>query len=67
MQWIEGSFQLNNVTDGFGDERRFKSFFDSGVIGLIELSEPTCNPDDKREGTFKQEDDGGQLSQDVSP
>ena len=62
-----GLFQLNNVSDGFRYVRRFELFFESGVIGFEELSDQVSDSDHKRKGTFKQEDDGGQLSQDVSP
>ena len=51
---LEESLQLNDVSDGFRDERRLKLFFDSRVVGLKEFSEPTCNPDDEREGAFEQ-------------
>ena len=27
---------MNNILDGFGDERSLKPFFDSGVVGFME-------------------------------
>jgi hypothetical protein len=53
---------LNNVLDGFGDERRFESFFDSRVVGPEEFSEPIGDSDDKGEGTFEQQGDSRHLS-----
>ena len=49
---------MNNVSDGFRDERRFEFFFDIGGIGFSIFPEPTFNPDDKGKGSFKKEDDG---------
>jgi hypothetical protein len=51
-QVLEESLQLNDVSDGFKNERRLKLFFDSRVVGLKEFSELTCNPDNKGESTF---------------
>ena len=51
---LEGSLYLNNVLDGFRDERRLKFFFDNRIVGLKEFSEPTCNPDNKGESAFEQ-------------
>ncbi len=51
---VEESLQLNDVSDGFRDERRLKLFFTSRVVGLKEFSELTCNPDNKGESAFEQ-------------
>ena len=59
---LEGLLQLNNVTDRFWDERRFKLFFDSRVVGLKEFSEPVSDSDDKRKGAFEQKNNTCHLS-----
>ncbi len=61
-QVLEGSLQLNNVSDGFRDERSLKLFFDSRVVGLEEFSELICDSDDKRTGAFEQENNTCYLS-----
>mgnify|MGYP006964324974 CR=1 FL=1 len=58
---------MNNILDGFGDERRLKPFFDSGVVGFMELSELIRNSDDERKGSFEKENNSGQLCQDTGP
>ncbi len=50
---LEKSLELNNVSDGFCDERRFKLFFDSRVVGLKEFSEPVSDFGDKRKGALE--------------
>ena len=57
--------QLNNVADGFRDERGFKLFFESGVIGVVKLSDLVSDSDNKREGSFEKKDNGSDLSQDI--
>jgi hypothetical protein len=34
---------LDNILDGFGDERSLKPFFDSGVVGFMEEWELTID------------------------
>ena len=58
---------MDNILDGFWDGRRLKLFFDSRVAGLKEFSEPVSDSDDKRKGSFKKEDNGSHLSQDIGP
>ena len=57
--------QLDNIADGFGDEGRFESFFQGWVFRFVELSDLAGGSDDKREGSFKKEDDGCYLGEDV--
>ena len=57
---------MDNILDGFRDERRLKLFFDSRVVGFKEFSEPVSGSYDKREGTFKKKSDGSHLCKDVS-
>lgn len=65
---LEGSLQLNNVADGFGDEKRFEFFCDGGIIGLMKLSELVgdSGPDDERKGSFEKESNT-HLCQDIGP
>ncbi len=51
---LEKSLQLNDVSDGFRDERRLKLFFDSRVVGLKEFSEPVSDFGDKRKSALEQ-------------
>ncbi len=48
------SLQLNDVLDGFRDERRLKLFFDSRVVGFKESSEPVSGFGDKRKSALEQ-------------
>ena len=57
---------MDNVADRLWDGRRLESFFESGIFGFVELSDLAGDPDDKREGSFKKENDGCYLSEDVS-
>ena len=52
---------MNHVADGFRDERDFEFFFNGWVICFEEFFEAVCDPDDKREGSFKKEDNGRHL------
>ena len=62
---LEQLFQLNNVLDGFWDGRGFEFFSDRRIFGLVEFSGLIGDPNDKRECTFKQKDDGGHLCEDI--
>ena len=64
-QGLGSLLQLNNVADGFGNARRFELFFESGVIGVVKLSELGSDSDNKREGSFEKKDNGSDLSQDI--
>ena len=55
---VEGLLQLDNISDGFGNERRFEFLFNSRVIGFVKLSDLVGDPDNKREGPFKKKDNG---------
>ena len=59
--------QLDDVSDRLSNERRLELFFESGIIGFAELSDPVGDSDDKREGSFKKQYHSSQLSQYVSP
>jgi hypothetical protein len=59
----EQLFQLDDVADGFGYERRF----DSRVVSLKDLSDLVGGSDDKREGSFEEQDNSSHLSQDIGP
>ena len=56
---MEILLQLNNILDGFWNGRRFEPLFKGRVIGLMEFSDLAGNSDDKREGPFEEEDNGG--------
>ena len=56
---------MDNISDGFGNERRFEFLFNSRVIGFVKLSDLVGDPDNKREGPLKKKDNGGHLSQDI--
>jgi hypothetical protein len=56
---------LNNFSDGFGYERRIELFLDSGVVGFEKFSEAIRDFDDKGEGPFEQEGNGGHLCEDI--
>ena len=58
--------QLNNVEDGLGDGRSFGFFFDGRVVGVKKPFDLVSDPDDKGEGPFEEQNDGGHLCQDVS-
>ena len=58
--------QLDNVADRLWDERRLESFFESGTFRFVEFSDLAGGSDDKREGPFKKEDDGGHVCKDIS-
>jgi len=59
---LEFSLQLNNnISDGFGGKRTFELFLRGRVIGLKEFSDLAGNSDDKREGHFEEEENGGYL------
>jgi hypothetical protein len=63
----EQLFQLDDVADGFGYERKFKFFIDSRVVSLKYLSDLVGGSDDKREGSFEEQDNSSHLSQDIGP
>lgn len=56
---------MDNNSDGSRYKGRFEFFFDRGVIGFVKLSDLVSDPDDKREGPFKKEDNGGHLGEDI--
>jgi len=49
----ERLFQLDNVADGFGYERRFELFFDRWIIGFVKLSDLVSDPDNERESSLE--------------
>ena len=67
LEEIRELLQLDDISDRFGYERGFEFFFKGWVIGFVKFSDLACNSDDKREGPFKKEDDGGYLCKDISP
>ena len=58
---------MDDVADGFGYERRFKFFIDIRVVSLKDLSDLVGGSDDKREGSFEEQDNSSHLSQDIGP
>ena len=50
---LRALFQLNDVSDGFWDGRRFQLFFDFRVIGFMKFSEQVVGSDNKRKSSFK--------------
>ena len=65
---------MDNISDGFGNERRFEFLFNSRVIGFVKLSDLLGGPDDKGlpccdlrqgESPFGKQDNGGHLCQDI--
>ena len=65
MEGISELLQLDNVADGFRYERRFELFFNGGIFGFVKLSELVSGPNNKREGSFEKENDGGHLCEDI--